>query len=86
MMIREWSARWREDGGAFDEFPELGTEPGGGRAVDDVVVDGQREIENVPDLDVITDDARLPGEPADDHFERHHGHRRDAEAPQPASA
>ena len=54
MMVREWSARWREDRGAFDELSELGTETGGGRAVDDVVVDGQREVEDVPDLDVIT--------------------------------
>ena len=61
MMVREWSARWLEDCGAFDELPELGTETGGGRAVDDAAVDGQREVEDVPDLDVITDDTRAPG-------------------------
>ena len=56
-MVTDWSARWQEDSGAFDEFSELGAETSGGRAVDDVVVDGQREVEDVPGLDVIIDDA-----------------------------
>ena len=35
--------------GGFDEFPEFGAEAGGGGAVHDVVVDGQGEIQDVPD-------------------------------------
>lgn len=44
-----------QDGSGVHELSEVGGEPGGGRAVDDVVVDGDGEVEDVSHLDAVAD-------------------------------
>ena len=62
-------SRWRDHRGVFDEFPEFGTEAGGGRSVNHVCVDYQGQVQDVPDLDLAVDHSRPLSHPADDHLQ-----------------
>jgi Tfp pilus assembly protein PilW len=55
-----------QDLGRFDLAAEFSAEPRGWAAVDDVVVDADREVENAPDVDAALDDAGSLGDPTDD--------------------
>src|SRR4051812_35549859 len=46
-------------------LPQVGAEPGGRCAVDDVVVDGDGEVEDVADDDFVAERSRPPAQPAD---------------------
>lgn len=64
--------RWVGDSalgcGAFHEVPQFGTEAGGGGPVHDVVVDGDGEVQNVVDDDLIIDcDGASAQSAHDDH-------------------
>jgi SAM-dependent methyltransferase len=67
-------------GSGLHEQSELGGEPGGGRAVDDVVVDGEGEVEDVPHCDSVTDSAWTFADSTDDDDEGRQGGRGDGEA------
>jgi hypothetical protein len=55
----------------FYDFASSGGEACGGCAIDDVVVDGEGEIQDVSYLGLSVDDARLLADPAHDQLERH---------------
>jgi hypothetical protein len=60
---------------------QVGAEACGGRAVDDVVVDGHREVQDVANGDLAIDDPGPSAQPAYDQRGRGRCGRRDREAP-----
>src|SRR5919112_6506341 len=67
-------------GRALHPVSEIGAEAGGGGTVDDVVIDGHGEIEDVPHGDLVTDDAGAPAQASDDDRRRGQGGWSDGEA------
>src|SRR5262249_49321236 len=71
----------------LDQPDESLEESGGGRAVDDAVVEGQAEAHPLPGDDLVSDHDRLPGDPAQAQYGAlgrvdDRGERLDSEGPQ----
>src|SRR5664279_729272 len=83
-FLRARGAHWGgcgcQYGSGVHEPSEVGSEPGGGRAVDDVVVDGDGEVQDVSHFDAVPDRAGTFGESADNDDEGRQGGRGDGEA------
>lgn len=57
------------DGSSVHMLSEVGSEPGGRRTVNDVVVNGDGEVDDIPHFDPVADRTGLFAESADDHHE-----------------
>ena len=58
-----------QHGCVLEQSAEVGAEAGRRSAVDDVVIDRHREIEDRADLDLALHDTRAFGDPTDDDLE-----------------
>ncbi|MEL7158014.1 MAG: hypothetical protein AAFN30_15655, partial [Actinomycetota bacterium] len=52
----------RQQFGGLKESPEVSSESCGGGAIDDPVIDGDREVHDLSDGDLVVDDPGLAGD------------------------
>ena len=71
--------------GLLHRASKVGAEAGGGGTVDDVVVDGHREVQDVPHDDLVADDPWAPARATQDHHQRSQGRWGDRKPPPAAN-